>query len=89
MTTERKLFTAEIKRLQQRGEATPNASNAEVLKAINDLRNDLRHLVAGGETSWHGYASFVLDYARRAGINLKVASDAVHAVPTSAFPTNC
>jgi len=48
MTTERKLFTAEIKRLQQRGEAAPNTSNAEVLKAINDLRADLTHLVAGG-----------------------------------------
>jgi dTDP-4-dehydrorhamnose reductase len=47
----------------------------------------LYHLVAGGETSWHGYASFVLDYARRAGIELKVASDAVQAVPTSGFPT--
>ena len=47
----------------------------------------LYHLVAGGETSWHGYASFVLDYARRAGIDLKVAPDAVDAVPTSAFPT--
>lgn len=47
----------------------------------------LYHLVAGGETSWHGYASFVLEYARRAGINLKVAPDAVQAVPTSAFPT--
>ena len=49
MTTERKLFTAELKRMQQRGDAAPNTSNAEVLKAINDLRNDLRHLVAGGE----------------------------------------
>jgi len=47
----------------------------------------LYHLVAGGETSWHGYASFVIDYARRAGIALKVAPDAVKAVPTSAFPT--
>jgi dTDP-4-dehydrorhamnose reductase len=47
----------------------------------------LYHLVAGGETSWHGYASFVLDYARGAGIELKVAPDAVQAVPTSAFPT--
>ncbi|MDO8605327.1 MAG: protein phosphatase CheZ [Phaeospirillum sp.] len=50
MTTERKLFTAEIKRLQERGGAAPNASNAEVLKAISDLRADLRHLVAGGES---------------------------------------
>ena len=53
----------------------------------NPSVSGLYHLVAGGETSWHGYASFVLDYARRAGIELKVASDAVQAVPTSAFPT--
>lgn len=45
----------------------------------------LYHLVAGGETSWHGYASFVLDYARRAGVPLKVSE--IEAVPTSAFPT--
>lgn len=47
----------------------------------------LYHLVAAGETSWHGYASFVLEYARRAGLALKVAPDAVQPVPTSAFPT--
>lgn len=47
----------------------------------------LYHLVAGGETSWHGYASFVIDFARRAGIALKVAPDAIKPVPTSAFPT--
>ena len=47
----------------------------------------LYHLVAGGETSWHGYASFVIDYARRNGVTLKVAPDAIKPVPTSAFPT--
>ena len=47
----------------------------------------LYHLVAGGETSWHGYASFVIDFARRAGIPLKVAAEAIKPVPTSAFPT--
>ena len=45
------------------------------------------HLVAGGETSWHGYAQFVLDQARAAGVALKVSPDAVQAVPTTAFPT--
>jgi len=54
---------------------------------LNPDVSGLYHLVAAGETSWHGYASFVLDYARRAGINLKIAPDAVQAVPTSAFPT--
>jgi len=48
----------------------------------------LYHLVAAGETSWHGYARFVLDHARRAGVALKVAPDAIEAVPTSAFPTS-
>ncbi len=54
---------------------------------LNPDVSGLYHLVASGETSWHGYASFVLDYARRAGIPLKVAPDAICAVPTSAFPT--
>ena len=47
----------------------------------------LYHLVAGGETSWHGYANFVIDYARRAGIDIKVAAEAIAAVPSSAFVT--
>lgn len=45
----------------------------------------LYHLVAGGETSWHGYASFVIDFARHAGLDIKVASEAIQPVPTSAF----
>lgn len=47
----------------------------------------LYHLVAGGETSWHGYASFVIDFARRNGVTFKVAPDAVKPVSSSAFPT--
>ena len=47
----------------------------------------LYHLVAGGETTWHGYASFVIEFARRAGIPLKVEADAINPVHTSAFPT--
>ena len=47
----------------------------------------LYHLVAGGETSWHGYARYVLDFARRAGVVLKVAPESIAPVPTSAFQT--
>jgi dTDP-4-dehydrorhamnose reductase len=47
----------------------------------------LYHLVAAGETSWHGYASFVLDLAQRAGVELKVTPDKIEPVPTSAFQT--
>ena len=45
------------------------------------------HAVAQGETSWHGYARHVIEFARAAGQPIKVAADAVRAVPTSAFPT--
>ena len=45
------------------------------------------HLAAAGETSWHGYATSVLQQAQQAGRPLKVAPNAVTAIPTTAFPT--
>jgi dTDP-4-dehydrorhamnose reductase len=45
------------------------------------------HLVAAGETTWHGYAQYVLAQAQQAGIALKAGPEAVAAVPTTAFPT--
>lgn len=45
------------------------------------------HAVASGETSWHGYASHVIAFARKAGVALKVGVGAIEAVPTTAFPT--
>ena len=45
------------------------------------------HLVAGGETSWHGYAQLVIEQARRAGLPIRVSPDAIEAIPTSAYPT--
>ena len=45
----------------------------------------LYHLVASGETSWHGYARFVLEHARRSGVPLKVVPEAIRAVPSSEF----
>lgn len=45
------------------------------------------HLAAAGETTWHGYASHVIEFARARGQAIQVASDAITAVPTSAFPT--
>jgi dTDP-4-dehydrorhamnose reductase len=47
----------------------------------------LYHLVAGGQTSWYDYARFVIDYARDAGVDIKVAADAIQPISTSAFPT--
>ena len=47
----------------------------------------LYHLVAGGETTWHGYAQFVIEHARRAGQPIRVAPEAIEAIPTTAYPT--
>jgi dTDP-4-dehydrorhamnose reductase len=47
----------------------------------------LYHLAAGGETTWHSYARFVLEHAAAAGIMLKVAPQQVVAIATSAYPT--
>jgi dTDP-4-dehydrorhamnose reductase len=45
------------------------------------------HCVAAGETSWFGYARFVIDWARANGQLVKVAPEGLRAVPTSAYPT--
>ncbi len=53
----------------------------------NPDHDGLYHLVASGETSWHGYARFVLQQAQALGAALKAGPDDVAPVPTSAFPT--
>jgi dTDP-4-dehydrorhamnose reductase len=50
-------------------------------------RGGTYHCVAGGETHWQGYASFVIEWARARGVAIKVAADAVKPIPTSAYPT--
>jgi dTDP-4-dehydrorhamnose reductase len=47
----------------------------------------LYHLAASGETSWHSYACFVLQQAEAAGLRLKVSSQQVGAIASSAYPT--
>jgi dTDP-4-dehydrorhamnose reductase len=43
------------------------------------------HAAAAGETSWHGYASFVIDWARTNGLPLKVRT--VAPIATADYPT--
>ena len=45
------------------------------------------HLVAGGETSWHGYASHVVSQARRIKPELELKVNDIAPVLTTAFPT--
>ena len=45
------------------------------------------HCVAAGETTWHGYASYVLEQAQTLGVPLKASPAQVQATPTSSYPT--
>ncbi|WP_418162927.1 dTDP-4-dehydrorhamnose reductase [Pantoea vagans] len=54
--------------------------------ALNDSSvAGLYHLIAAGETTWHAYATSVIDFAKQQGIELNV--QVINPVPTSAFPT--
>lgn len=60
--------------------------------AIRSLRTNaelqgIYHLAAAGEVSWHGYAQFVINFATKHGVPLKVGAGDVLPVPTTAFPT--
>ncbi|MEN4831548.1 dTDP-4-dehydrorhamnose reductase [Pantoea vagans] len=54
--------------------------------ALNDSSvAGLYHLIAAGETTWHAYATSVIDFAKQQGVELNV--QVINPVPTSAFPT--
>jgi dTDP-4-dehydrorhamnose reductase len=57
---------------------TPNAT-----KALTGTY----HAAAAGVTTWHAYATLVIEWARARGLPIKVAADAISAVPTTAYPT--
>ncbi len=44
------------------------------------------HLVAAGETTWYEYAKYVIAYAEKAGITLRLKSSAVEAIPSINYP---
>ncbi len=62
---------------------------AHAIKAAsgNPALAGIYHLAAGGETSWHGYAAFVVATAARAGAVLKCGTTGVQPLPASAWLT--
>lgn len=66
--------------------ADVSAHAARMLCARPEL-SGLYHCVAAGETSWHGYATHVIERARAAGHAIKVAPDAILPIPTTDYPT--
>ncbi|ADU98411.1 dTDP-4-dehydrorhamnose reductase [Alicycliphilus denitrificans] len=47
----------------------------------------LYHCVAGGETTWHSYAKYVVEHARQAQSAINIIAKEIAPVPTSAFLT--
>ncbi|MBF5004031.1 dTDP-4-dehydrorhamnose reductase [Diaphorobacter caeni] len=47
----------------------------------------LYHCVAGGVTTWHDYARFVIEQAQKIKPDLQIKATEIAPVPTSAFPT--
>jgi dTDP-4-dehydrorhamnose reductase len=52
---------------------------------VNPELCGIYHLAPAGETSWHAYASYVIDFARAHGEVLAV--DTISPIPTSEYPT--
>ena len=58
--------------------------------ALRQARNEpsvdgIYHLAASGETSWHGFAAFVCEFARRAGMVLRATT--IDPIPATSYPT--
>ena len=62
---------------------------AHALRAVRDRPElaGLYHLAAAGETSWHGYASFVVDQAMHLGRPLRVPPEGIVAIASSDYPS--
>lgn len=65
-------------------------STAEIAKQL--LNGDAAtkagtyHLVASGETTWHGYASKVVELANQLGVKTKIQAQNIQPIPTEAYP---
>jgi dTDP-4-dehydrorhamnose reductase len=61
---------------------------AHALRAALAGRLDgrLYHLTAAGDTSWHGYAAFVVAEAAALGAPLKLSAEGIRPIPTEDYP---
>jgi len=50
------------------------------------LPSGIYHLTASGETTWHGFASHIINRALANGVKLKVTADAINPIATQAYP---
>jgi dTDP-4-dehydrorhamnose reductase len=59
---------------------------AHALRAViaKKAPGGLYHVAAGGETTWHGYASYIVEQARLLGAPIKTSN--IEAIATAAYP---
>ncbi|HEY3431904.1 MAG TPA: dTDP-4-dehydrorhamnose reductase [Rhodocyclaceae bacterium] len=78
----------------QVGAPTPAALIADVSAQViarclhqgNAIKGGLYHLSAAGHTSWHGFASTIVEQAIAAGIPLALATSNIAAITTAEYP---
>ncbi len=46
----------------------------------------LYHVAAAGETSWHGYALHLIEFARQSGAAIKVSPERIKPIPATEYP---
>jgi dTDP-4-dehydrorhamnose reductase len=62
---------------------------AQALRMVTQAgeRGGTYHAVAAGDTSWHGYATEVIEWARASGLPVRVPPDVIAPMPSSAYVT--
>jgi dTDP-4-dehydrorhamnose reductase len=64
---------------------------AHAIRRVADTHNTnlsgIYHLVASGETTWYGYASYVIEKAKAIKLDLQIKANEITPVSTFEFPT--
>ncbi|GGY06609.1 NAD(P)-dependent oxidoreductase [Litchfieldella qijiaojingensis] len=59
-----------------------------IVRARNNASLEgLYHVVAAGETNWHGYATFIAEWFQRQGVDIQATPERIDPVPSNAWPT--
>jgi dTDP-4-dehydrorhamnose reductase len=67
-------------------DVTAQVLSQYINRGAKEFPQGVYHLAAGGETTWHAYAKWVIAHAVAAGRTLKTQPEEVEAISTSAYP---